>query len=443
MNLKKSIPFLLSGLFMLTIASCKKDNNDLLVKPELTGQTGSKAIDTVTVGNTLLIHPKISNSKDAVYAWTVNGVSAKSDSVLSFQPTVKGDYKINFKAYTKGGNVSVDYNIHTYAKYENGFYIINEGWFGHGTGTVSFYRYDTQKLEDSLFVKENPSKNLNPATSTLQSGVIFNNKLFLVSKVGGPMVVTDENTLKEEGRIPAQGGNDWRSFVGVDATKGILSAQTGLYTLDLNTYQIGRVANITGQIGDVIKEGNYIFALSATEGVVILNAADNSIVKKIAGALVGFTRTIDGAIWAGGGTKLFKISPSSLDVETITVPFTIFGSWGAWHPGSIAASTKENAVYFVKNGSFSGGTDIYKYIPGNAASLTAPFITLPTGKIVYGAGISFVDKLNRLAVTTVQSGFGTNFAVNNLYFYDPATAAITKTVSYSGYYFPSVIVQHK
>ena len=443
MNLKKAIPFLLSGLFILTIASCKKDNNNLVVKPELTGQVGSKAIDTVTVGNTLLIHPKISNSNGAIYAWTVNGVSVKSDSVLAFQPTVKGDYKINFKAYTKGGNVSVDYNIHTYAKFENGFYIVNEGWFGHGTGTVSFFRYDTNTLEDSVYTKTNPTKNLNPATSTLESGVIFNGKLFLVSKVNGPMVVTDEFTLVEQGRIPAQGGNDWRSFVGVDAGRGLLSAQTGLFALDLNTLQTTKLANVTGQIGDLIKEGNYIFALSATDGVVILNASDYTVVKKIAGAALGFARTTDGSIYAGGGTKLFKISPVSLDVETITVPFTLNGSWGAWHPGSITASTKENAVYIAKNGSFSGGSDIFKYIPGNAASLTAPFISLPTGKIVYGAGISFNDKLNRLLVTTVQSGFGANFAVNNLYFYDPATAAITKTVSYSGYYFPAVIVQHK
>src|SRR5882757_5598312 len=80
--------------------------------------------------------------------------------------------------------------VNALGKYDNGFFLINEGWYGHGTGTVSFYDYGTGVLSDSLFTKENPGKNLNPNTSTLQYGTIFNDKLFLVSKVGGPFVIT-------------------------------------------------------------------------------------------------------------------------------------------------------------------------------------------------------------------------------------------------------------
>ena len=126
-------------------------------------------------------------------------------------------------------------------------------------------------------------------------------------------------------------------------------------------------------------------------------------------------------------------------METIVVPFSIAGSWGAWHPGAISASTKENAVFFAKSGSFGGGTDIYKYVYGDASTLQKPFATLPTGFMFYGAGISFDARQNRLVVTALQS----NYRANNLYFYDPVTAEIKKTVSYDGYYFPSVIVPHK
>jgi hypothetical protein len=444
MNFKKSIPYVFAGLAMLAIASCKKDNEkELLIKPEVAEQLAKGGKDSITIDDTLFLHPKLKNSKSAVYSWTVNGARKGSDSVFTFKGTDQGDYKINFKAATPGGEVSVDYQIHVWGKYENGFYIVNEGWFGHGTGTVSFYRYNTNKMEDSIFVKANPAKNLEPKSSTLQSGVIFNKKLYLISKVGGPMVVTDEYSMKELARIPGQGGNDWRSFVGIDETKGLISAGEGVFPLDLNTLVVGqKIAGVGGEVGDMIKEGNYIYVLSSTDGVVILNAADNKVVKKIAGAVVGFTRTIDGSVWAAGGTKLFKIN-SVLNVEAITVPFTVFGSWGAWHPGSISASTKENVVFFAKNSSFSGGTEIYKYIPGNENSLKTAFLKLPAGKILYGAGLSYNSKLDQLLVSTVQSGFGENFKANNLYFYDPITAAVKKTVSYDGYYFPSVIVNHK
>ena len=442
---KRLLQYLFSGLVVISITSCEKDEQQTsFPKPQLAAELADNGKDSTTVGASLVLHPKLGNVTDAGYSWTVNGTKMGADSVFTFKPVAAGDYKIRLRAVTKGGEVNLNYQIHVWAKYENGFYIVNEGWFGHGSGTVSFYRYDTQAMEDSLFVKENPGKDLGSVASTLQSGVIFNKKLFLVVKAGGPVVVTDQYSLKEQSRIPATAGSYWLSFVGIDANKGLLSSTTGLYPLDLNTLAIGtKITGLSGQTGDLIKQGNYIFALSQTDGVVILNASDLTVVKKIAGASVGFARTTDGAIWAAGTTKIFKISAVTLEVETTTVPFTIFGSWGAWHPGSISASTKENAIYFARSGSFGGGTMIYKYIPGNAASLQAPFATLPAGKIFYGAGVSYNAALNRLLVTTVQSGFGDNYKVNNLYFYDSVTADIKKTVTYDGFYFPSVIVSHQ
>src|ERR1700744_5102151 len=69
-------------------------------------------------------------------------------------------------------------------KYTDGFFIINEGWYGHGDGSVSFYNTDTQTKQDSIFTTENLGKNLDPKTSTVEYGTVFNNRLFIVSKVG-------------------------------------------------------------------------------------------------------------------------------------------------------------------------------------------------------------------------------------------------------------------
>lgn len=74
--------------------------------------------------------------------------------------------------------------------YSNGFLLINEGWYSHGTGEVNFYNYATGTLQDSIFGVANPTKNLNPATSTLQFGTIFNGNLYLVSNVNQRNVTT-------------------------------------------------------------------------------------------------------------------------------------------------------------------------------------------------------------------------------------------------------------
>jgi len=328
-------------------------------------------------------------------------------------------------------------------KYGNGFFLINEGWYGHGTGEVSFYRRSTGTKSDGIFKKENPGKNLNPATSTLEFATIFDNKLYLVSKVGGPVVVTDPVTLVETGRIAAAGGNDWRAFAGVDNTHGLISSHTGVFPVSLPGLTLGtRISGITGEVGDMVRSGNYVFVLSQSAGVVVLNASTYAIVKTIGGMAVAFARTSDGTVWAAGGTSLLKINPTTLDTATVHLPFTANNTWFAWHPGSITASTAENAVFIAANGTFSGGTAIYKYVVGTPSSLSAPFITIAGGKELYGAGIGYDPAFNQLIVTTVQSGFGTNYGVNDLVFYNAGTGALVSDLGYSGYYFPAIPVFH-
>lgn len=353
---------------------------------------------------------------------------------------------ILFVASCKKDDVEVKPEIQPVAKgkFENGFFIVNEGWFGHGTGEVNFFDYATGKLTDSVFKRENPDKNLNPASSTLEFGTIFKDNLYLVSKVGGPMVVADAYTLKEKGRIAAKAGNDWRAFLGIDENTGLLSSGNGVYLVNLkNLTAYAKLVGADGQIGDMIKAGNYIFMHSATDGLLIYNLSDFSLNKKIKGMTVGFAQTPNGKVWYTAGKYLYNTDPQTLAKDSVALNFTPYSTWGAWHSGSIAASPKENAVYILKNLSFgSNGSDVYKYVDGNKASLDAPFVTMPEKQVFYGKGLGIDPKLNQLVITTVQAGYGANYAINHLYFYDTTNATLKNTVSYDGYHFPGIPVFH-
>ena len=342
------------------------------------------------------------------------------------------------------GNASANKLLTT--SYSNGFYVINEGWFGHGTGEVNYFDYSTGLLSDSVFGAANPGLNLNPATSTLQYGTIFNSKMYLVSKVGGPLVVADENTLVQSARIAATSSNDWRAFVGLDATHALVSSQTGIYPLALPGLTVGTKlsgSSISGQVGDMIVSGSHIFVLSASAGCVILNNnATKSIAATIPGIVVGFAKTTDGAVWCAGGTSLTRIDPTTLATTTVTLPFTANSSWAAWHPGSIAASTTQNAIFIVNNGTWTGGTTIYKYVVGNPSSLTSPFITVTSGNETYGAGIGYDHNNDHLVVTTVQSGGLNNYSINDLVIYDATSGTQLSDLPYSGFWFPSLMVFH-
>ena len=426
-------------VFVGVLTGCSQDD-DFLIDPPSVEQGEQQLQDTLTMGEELLLSPKFSNTKNSTFKWTVDGEVVGYDSTYVFTPETRGTQQISVQATNEGGEASLTYDIHSWGAYENGFYLINEGWFGHGTGTVGFYRYDTQQLEDSVYVKTNPTKDLLPTNSTLEFGTVYNEKLYLVSKVGGPMVVADPYSLKEEQRIPSQQGNDWRAFLGISETKGLLSSSDGIHKINLETLQIeGEIPEISGQIGDMEKAGDYIFVLSQREGAIVLNATSYEIEKRIPGMNLGFAKTADNNIWVAGDTKLLKINPNNLETEEIELGFSANGSWGAWHPSSITASA--NAVFIVKSGAFGGGNEIYKY-ENEFASLEEPFIKLPENEVFYSTGLGYNPDTHQMIVRTVRDGWGENFSYNKLHFYNSDSGNLEETKSYEGYYFPAAPVFH-
>lgn len=120
-------------------------------------------------------------------------------------------------------------------KYDNGFFVIGEGSYGQSAGAVSFYHYGDDTLSIRAYEKENPGKILSNAakTSTLQFASIINGSIYLMSKINGPIVKINEQTLKEEARYVQEASN-WRSIIQVDGSRGLVSANDGVYQIDLD-----------------------------------------------------------------------------------------------------------------------------------------------------------------------------------------------------------------
>lgn len=329
-------------------------------------------------------------------------------------------------------------------KYENGFFIINEGWFGHGTGSVSFYDAASGTLKDSVFQKENVGKGFEPASSTVQYGTVFNKNLYVISKVKGPVVVADAKTMKEVGRIPGSAEYDWRAFVGIDENNGLLSSSDGVYLVNLKTFKpSAKLLGSKGQMGDMLKTDKYIYTLSQTEGAVIYNVSDLSVQKKIAGVTMGFVKTPDGKVWFTGGKNLYKSDPVTLETETIELPFSTYTTYNAWFSSPIIASTKENAVFMIKLPSgWGGGKEIYKYISGDRTSLDKPFITVADKQVFYKKNLGYYAEADQIVTTTFVEGWGAGSATNNLNIYDAKTGTLKKTVPFTGYHFPSMFAFH-
>lgn len=440
-NLFTLIPRLLTMILLAAVVSCNQSNN--LVKPPISEQPPDAGKDTIKLGDTLVLHPKIDNNENGYYNWTLNGISVSADSVYSFVPAAMGDYQINLKASNAGGQTMLSYQIHVWGRYENGYFMLNQGIPGQGAGTLGFYRYNTQTVEDSVFNKENPGKDLGPLSSSLAFGTIYNNQIYLLSKMGGPLVVADPVSLKETGRIPAGSGNDFRSFIGIDNSHGLISTTDGILPLNLQSLTLGsKISGIDGETGDLLKAGNYIFVLSRSQGVLVLDAGSMAILDTIAGIDLAFAQSKDGAIWAAGGDTLFRIDPVTLDTTHIALPFMVNGSWSSWHPGSILASPNGNALFIANNNLNGGGTDVYKYSIGDSGSIKTPFVSIPSGKELSGKGLGYNPKTNQLMLMTVQPGLGTNNSTTGIYSFDPFNASVQNNFSYSGPYNPEMFIFH-
>lgn len=102
-------------------------------------------------------------------------------------------------------------------KYSSGVFIVNEGQFQTGTGTVSFLNRDTKTVENDIF----QTVNGRPLGNILQSMEIYNNRAYLVVNNAKKVEVVQAWDFKEVGTI--QGLEMPRFFIGIDDKKGYVS----------------------------------------------------------------------------------------------------------------------------------------------------------------------------------------------------------------------------
>ncbi|MGF6927088.1 hypothetical protein QFZ48_002588 [Chitinophaga sp. W2I13] len=432
---KFQVSFIAAVFAIAGLASCSKDNEAEVIVPQIVAPGLKDGKDTIYIGDTRVLSPQLAEVKNPTFLWLVNGVQVSTDSTYTFTAAERGDYTISYKIISGNALATYYYRIKVLGKFENGFFLVNEGQYGKESGDVNFYRNGEDSVYQYVFKRNNPGKQLG---GTTDYGAIYNNKMYLVSKEGA-FVVADPGTMKETGRIdqlPAFAN----AFCGVNSNTGLISTADGVYPVNLQTLALGsKLAGVTGQVGGMVAAEGYIIVMSESQGMVALNKTDLSVSKVLGPADVGFTRTPDGTVWAARNNMLFAINANNLKIDTVTVPFPVYGAWGAWNAGMLSASTIENAVFIGKTNAWgAGGTEVYKYAVGNPNSLNTPFVTIPAGREMYGAGVRYNPGNNTIIVTDVKSGYGDNYKDNTVYIYDASSGSLKKSVNFMGFFFPAM-----
>lgn len=424
----------------------------------------------------------IADSLGIIYQENENGELAVVEDTKAYQnipanPTVENlaekDVYGNAIDYTQPTNSGASQlTVLAPVDYTKGVFIVNEDWYGHQNSTMNFIT-DEGKLVYRVIQRENPGKTLG---CTAQHGQIYGDKFLIMSKqekdggdktVGGRLTICDAKTLKilkQYEEIPIVGG-DGRAVCGVDENKAYVGTTGGVAILDLNTLEINRKVEgvytnslYTGQIGTMVRRGDYVFAVQQDAGIFVIDANTDTCIDTLTidtlnvGKGWGFGSIVlskDGNLWASAAATsgsgyayngIIKIDPFTFEMKLIETPDTVYGpanSWYAWTPDGFCASKQHNVLYW--NGgssSWFANKAIYKYdIDKNEFT---PFIDLNSESWkIYGCSFR-VDPVSDDAIVSLYKEFAsTEYTIRR---YDNKGNIKAEYPMEKNYWFPSLPV---
>lgn len=339
--------------------------------------------------------------------------------------------------------------------FEDGLVFLNEEWFTHTSGSLNYIDTDGK-----VYYRAYGNQNGNMAFgATSCSGICYAGKYVIMSKQawdngdtrplksGGRVVVFDASTFKHIGAIDEIGG-DGRSCVGVTPSKVYLGTTKGIRVMNLDDITIADadIAGITlsrsGQIGDMIKAGKYVFAANIGTGLVIIDTETDQVVKSIAATKIqSVTQSKDGRVWIGCTNTLTPIDPTTLEVgQEYSIPGSIGCSSGSWRPGNLMTSTKENVLLWgVANYNGNAGT-LYRW---NLDEVEDPSTLTPVythgstvDGVTYGGGYGapIYDDRTDTYVFATAPGFGAAALQNWYHFIDATTGEVKHRIHLPEYW---------
>ncbi len=279
--------------------------------------------------------------------------------------------------------------------YDGGVFISNEGTFGQGNASVSFYSIAGDSVVNNIFEKAN-NRTLG---DVVQSLYVFNDKAYICVNASNKIEIADQYNFNELGvinELPSV-----RYFIGNDAGKGYASVWGDggqIKVLDLNTNTVSKSIDVGNGPEHMTIFSNKLYVANSggfidDNTISVISTETDDLLKTITldgdkpvdlltdknGNLwvLCMGKTIYDANWTpidNTAAKLFKINTSTDEVEgTVVLSPTA-------HPNNIEISADGNYLYYGGGFGFNG---IYKIDIETLTVAVEPIIS----KYFYGFNI--------------------------------------------------------
>lgn len=336
------------------------------------------------------------------------------------------------------------------AEYTNGVFVLNEDWYGHNPSSLNYYGYADSAFTFNIYKLQNQGLTLG---NTTQFAQLYGDNIYFMSKQnwgadGGRLIVADAKTIVRKRSI-SELGADGRSYCGVNPAKGYVGTASGLYVFDQTNLTLGsKIDGTDYEIGDMIRVGNYVYAVAGGAQLLVVNPETDKVVKSIGISNLSTVfvsnsgnvyANVNSATWglpSSSATEQFlRIDPKTLEVaDTVKVPMAAQNTSFAWKHSAPAVDPEADVIYYSPAESSS---IICKY-DFKSGEFTKEFATFPSGHIMYGAVVGIDPHNGDLLATTMAGYSSTNYWLE---VFDRTTGALKKSVQLSkpNYWFPAMM----
>lgn len=214
-----------------------------------------------------------------------------------------------------------------------GLFILNEGNFQYGNGTLSFYDPDTREVENEIFLRANAMK----LGDVVESMTMFNDQGWIVVNNSHVVFAIDPNTFREIGRIENLTSPRYIHFI--DDTKAYITQlwDNRIFIVDPRSFSVvGHItvpgmAQSTGSTEQMVQLKEYVYCncWSYQNRIIKINTQTDSVEQSLAvgiqprnicadaqGKLWVLTDGgYDGSVYGHERPQIIRIDPERFAVE--------------------------------------------------------------------------------------------------------------------------------
>jgi hypothetical protein len=265
----------------------------------------------------------------------------------------------------------------------SGVFILNEGNFRWGNGSLSFYSYDSAKIYNDLFLNVNGRP-----LGDIPNSMILNDYLaYIVVNNSGKIEVINRNTLESIATIT--GLVSPRNMAIVNNSKAYVTSMysDSLAIINLNDYTVSGYINLRRSSESVVISDNKAFVSEWVGGseVMVINTIDNKVVDSIKVGMEPESMVLDEnkTLWVlcnGGWTRTNFAELNGINTVTNKIEKKLIFPSKMASPTCLRIDGKGETLYFLENG--------VQKMSVNAGSLPAYALIPEIGHFFYKIGIN-------------------------------------------------------